>query len=1850
MKKIYNYNQENRATNFHKIFTSLFILILLLAGFHDVKAQKAIDSLNFATDGPISTAVINGNFLYLGGSFNYIGHKTGPVAFFNNGATTPDNNKPILGDIRPYWMADRVFAVAPDGSGGWYIGGSFTEINNKEHLRLAHILQDNTLDRSYDMAFTSGEIDVLKIDDGFLYLGGKFSINDNSGATHVNVLRINLDTKEIDPGWNPSLASSGQVKKIEISSDKVILAGSIGKMDKVQQGALVVLNKTDGIRVSLPTVSSVTAMHLTGDTLIIAEENLYWSSDNNGAGYVSQNLVVLDETSDIPAFSAPDGRFVKSISDGNDGWYVIGNYSDYDGTGVYHLDKDLIPMASFSPPKISSFGNDATLLLVGNSLYVCLSSYVSLDAGDGNSIKYLCKLDATTGALDKNFRPNPTGNVYSLLSDNGLLYVGGAFDSIGSQARTSLAAIDANTGSVQSWNPEIHLNSFNAGYTGGERYISDLLLLNDTLYVAGKYQISTANLNDGGKGIYGLARYNLSTGELDTTFHISSSYHDNTVITGMVVQGNKLFVVGKFELNKNEVSAKNMGVVDLNSATIAPINTDLEFSVNSSSTTPKILLKNNILYAWSMGVKKVSTGETRPYFISLNASDGTLTSWNANPDNFVNSTSFSGGKLLLSGSFYFLKSYPGELLGIKINSGEYINYPSVYTIYSIVSSDKYIFMGGDFTKYGDSTANGLVRLNRGDLSYTKFDHQIKNNNTRAAIGSLALGTEGLYAVGYYSNMFNLVAGVPRQNICLFDPETAGLKTWNPPFFDGKTSRVFSFGADVVLCGDFGLMPAWARAAVAKIDFETKTVTNWNPAITGYYPAVYSLLVSGDTVYLGGKGIGKINGTDAGNLSAVNALSGSQITGFTPLQIADGYGDDLVNFIAKRGNSLYASGEFKKVNDKSHNCIVKLDATTGAVSDWDPKLVAGWNPVFTILPLDTAVFIGGSQLKTESNDATGFLLRTDVETGTLKKIYPAAYSAKVNSMAMNDNGVIAAATDYYKGLFILDKDRDTLIVVENQPEFRYGLSRIQAQGNLFVAAGNKMKEFDSYTAKPGVIIYDQSSDSVISDFSNPVMQGSISTFASNEKNLVLGGEFDGMNTQIRNSNVAIMQMPDILFQPGVNSWSPKSANTLDPFAISVYGSGFSAQSSVSLKLSGNTVLPDSLQVTNNKIIAFFNGTKFTEGKWDMEVTIDSQSSALVFPAAINVLTGESVDIWAKWIGPNRVLANRPTTCYVTYGNRGNKDAYGVILYVAVGANQTVLFPNDITHPTVKVEVNWDTIPNHVEVDYFLGSPFHGKVYTLFIPYMPQQYNGGMKLKVTSEGGTHEIRVAISQPIYQNYAELYQSLKSSNGLGYGFFSCMYAVAGLVADLTPGLSCAKAAFDNSVLMAVDKYQKGESIKVEDIANSVALTAIGCVPGEAQLSTAFKIAKGMAGMYSGASDAGGAIGACGGFASDCFKTLEDMVAFQSHDPNAKYGPAGRGSSYYVSTDKEYQYMITYENDSAATAAAQRVIITDTLDKNVLDINSFRPVGFGFSDTSYFYKPADGDTVDIDMRPKKDIIVRVFHQLDVTSGILTWTFLTLDPNTYELVEGVDDGFLPPNKKSPEGEGNVLYAIQPLSGLTEGTAIKNSAHIVFDWNTEIPTNVWENVTDNMVPESAVDQLPATTMTKDFTVKWKGTDKGSGVFSYTIYVAENDSSYYPWILGTYDTSAVFSGEGGVTYKFYSVAIDSAGNKETTPVSYDAITRVSGTGVDTFGMGDEMEFKIYPNPARGIVNVSYFLPQPGRVRIDILNICGNIVMQPYIKVLSSGKNNINFDLSKLPAGYYFVRILTPSGVQSRKIVIQ
>ncbi len=1824
------------------------LLLSFLLTIPSVQAQKPSDSLILATDGEINTSVVDGNFLYLAGGFNYIGKKTGPVAFFLNGSSSPAKGMPIFGDLRPDWGAsDRINAVLPDGAGGWFMAGHFYRVNgnSKTHNKLVHVLPDKTIDNNWDLNWESGgHINVLKKDGHFLYVGGTMSIKDASGNMHAYVCRVDLQTKQVDPVWNPQFTGASRIEKIEIGSDKVILSGWVDKVDGYQQDALVILDKVTGKRLSFPTTSSVTSLKLMGDTLLIGQPSMYWSKYPDGFGYIVNGLALLDKDNDFPKSPQPiAANFYATVPDGSGGWYAAGHYNR---DGIFHFDKDFKEVTGFSENLITSVGLFTRLLLHGNSLYVA-RGLKSVDV-NGTSITSVYKLNAATGEIDTGFHPNPNGDVKTVLAKGDTLFIGGTFDTVAGEFRPGLAALNATTGALLPWKPEINFDNFEAGYTGPERFINSLLLKNDTLYVAGKFQVPAPQFTEGGTGIYGLVRYNLQTGDLDTTFHIHTSYHSNPLLTGMAFHGNQLYLVGSFNLTRNEISIKNAGIINLSTKKLSPVNPDLAFS--GSSNLPQVAVVNNHIYFWGIGATRVSTGEKREYFVSLNGADNSFTDWNPLPSYNVNSFSEYGGKLLLSGDFYFLKHYPNNFGGIDLRTGKYVNFPNIKTVYTLAATDKYIFLGGDFTYYKDSVVNGLCRLKRNDLSFTSFHHGIMNNTSKAAVGSLSFGTNGLYVVGYYSNMFNLVNGAPRQNICLLDPETAHLKAWNPPPFNGKVYRVFSFGKDAVIAGEFSLMPAWQRTGLAKIDLTNDSLTSWNPVLSGYYPHVYSLLVSGDTVYLGGDGIGKINGKEAADLSAVSASSGTLLTGFAPVKIRGGYGDNVVNVLAKQGKYLYAAGDFKKVNDTSHNCIVKLNAATGKIQSWDPKLDAGWNPVQAILPVGNDIYIGGKSLQIENDARKGFLIKVKSTTGTLEKLYRAIFSnSTIRSLAINDNGTLAAAVNQSKGLYLLDKTRDSLIPVKNLPEFNDGLSKISSRGNLFFSAGNGKKEFGSYTDKPGFLVYSPDKDTVITSFSTPVMQGNINTFATNNNTLIFAGAFAGMNTQITNSNIAFMQMPELVIKPTVTRWSPHKANTTDLFAVTVYGSGFSDNSQVKLILNSKSNLADSLSVTDNRIIAWFNGTDFTPGDWDLQVKVNDNLTQN-FAKAVNMFKAKAANVWVDWIGRNRILANKPGTYYVLFGNKGDQDAYGVYLYVATDDGQTVQFPEYVKPPKSDL-VDWDTIPHYIESDYFLGEPFKGRVYTVFLPYLPKGYEGSFKLTIASKSATHHLRVAISKPIFKNFSELTDNgTKSANGLGYSFVSCMYSVAGLFADLTPGIECIKAALDNTIVAAIDKHEHNESIQAEDVAYAIGMTALGCIPGEAALSTGWKIAKGLASMYSSGSDASGAVSACGGFLDHLKKLYPDVVAVSSLDPNGKFGPQGANASPYVRSDKPYSYMVSFENDSTATAPAQRVIITDTLDKSVFDLSTFKAVGFGFGDTTYQFKKSDGDTVNIDLRPDKQAIVQVYYRLDKNSGILTWTFQTLDPNTYQPVEGVYDGFLPPDKKSPEGEGNILYSISPLAGLTEGTEIKNSAHIVFDWNNAIPTDTWKNVTDNIAPESAVEALPEYEVDKDFTVKWKGSDAGSGIFSYTVFVSENDSAYYPWITDTHDTSAVFSGDAGVTYKFYTVASDSAGNKEATPGIYDAKTRVSGTGIDKFGEGNKMQFRLFPNPAKDKLSVNFYLPESSEIRLDIISLCGRPVMKPVKTQGMRGINKTVLDISRLPAGYYFVRILTRYGVQTRKVVVQ
>jgi len=133
------------------------------------------------------------------------------------------------------------------------------------------------------------------------------------------------------------------------------------------------------------------------------------------------------------------------------------------------------------------------------------------------------------------------------------------------------------------------------------------------------------------------------------------------------------------------------------------------------------------------------------------------------------------------------------------------------------------------------------------------------------------------------------------------------------------------------------------------------------------------------------------------------------------------------------------------------------------------------------------------------------------------------------------------------------------------------------------------------------------------------------------------------------------------------------------------------------------------------------------------------------------------------------------------------------------------------------------------------------------------------------------------------------------------------------------------------------------------------------------------------------------------------------SYDPNDKTGyPIGVTSDHFINANQQLQYRIRFQNTGTDTAFT--VVIRDTLDTD-LDIFSIRS---GVSSHSYNF--------------------RMYGQ-----RVLEWTF--------------NDIMLPDsNVNEPLSHGFVLFTVDQLPDLPDGTQITNSAGIYFDFNAPIITN------------------------------------------------------------------------------------------------------------------------------------------------------------------------------------------------------
>ena len=285
--------------------------------------------------------------------------------------------------------------------------------------------------------------------------------------------------------------------------------------------------------------------------------------------------------------------------------------------------------------------------------------------------------------------------------------------------------------------------------------------------------------------------------------------------------------------------------------------------------------------------------------------------------------------------------------------------------------------------------------------------------------------------------------------------------------------------------------------------------------------------------------------------------------------------------------------------------------------------------------------------------------------------------------------------------------------------------------------------------------------------------------------------------------------------------------------------------------------------------------------------------------------------------------------------------------------------------------------------------------------------------------------------------------------------------------------------------------------------------------------------------------------------KASGDSDVVTSFDPNDILGPSGSGPLNYITPTQTLPYTIRFENQASATAPAVFVTITQTLDPD-LDLSTFELGSFGFGDL-YIEVPEGFQTYStrLDLRETLGDFVDFNATLNPDTGEVIWTLTTIDPATGNIPDDVDAGFLPPNNDDHDGEGFVTYRVNAKPGLPTGTRLDAEASIVFDTNEAIETPAIFNTLDVGLPTSQVTALPAT-VSPTFEVSWSGTDDGSGIASYDIFVSENGSDYTLWQDDITETSATYQGQANLTYRFYSVAKDNVGYAERAPNVADAIT--------------------------------------------------------------------------------------------------
>ena len=663
----------------------------------------------------------DGKTTYIGGDFTRVGPYTG------HGVPISVESGQSMGTF-PKVNDGTVLISIPDGQGGWYIGGTFSKINNLTRNKIAHTLQNGSVDPNFNPSFSGVGVNSLYLDStrNLLYVGGEFS--SIGGQTRNNLAGITTSTG-IATSWNPNVTGNdGSYTPIvnaiafDSANGLIYIGGLFTSVGGQSRQRIAAINTTTGLATGWnPNISdntpSIKALSLNSASGVLYAAGLF----NFVGAQPRKNIAAIDISTGLATSWDPGANytvFTLALDSASGLLYTGGQFSVIGGQSRARI--AAISTATGLATNWNPSANGDVFTISQDSAKNLVYIGGKFTSAGGQSRNEIAAIDTTTD-LATSWNPGANDEVHTLaLNPNrDVIYVGGWFSSVGGKIRNHIAAIDNATGQLTDWNPDA-----NSGIN-----VMAMDPTRNQIYVAGGFT-----------SIGGQPRFLFAT--IDTTTGLATNWDvkvDLGVASMVLDQARHILYIGGQFNTVDSQPRYRIASLDVETKQL----TDWNPGTSPVATIGSLVLDpaNHLLYVG--GQFTAIANQTRKGAAAFDTTTGQLTNWD--PEITCLTCGFSK---------------EGFVASIVVGP----------------TDGNPVYVGGTFSEVGSLSRNRVAAIDNITGIATGWNANLLDPNSNVFTLSLDNRFNKLYVGGNFSSS---VGGKQRNNFVALDTTTGIATAWNP---------------------------------------------------------------------------------------------------------------------------------------------------------------------------------------------------------------------------------------------------------------------------------------------------------------------------------------------------------------------------------------------------------------------------------------------------------------------------------------------------------------------------------------------------------------------------------------------------------------------------------------------------------------------------------------------------------------------------------------------------------------------------------------------------------------------------------------------------------------------------------------------------------------------------------------------------------------------------------------------------------------------------------------------------------------------------------------------------------------